>query len=401
MLFILFGVQMGLLSCECRKEPSFVGEALEYCASNLEQSLEQLSPLDYTLSPRTIESGESEWRLLKAGKRMWTSGFWPGLLWYGYEASGDEKFFREARNYTDAIASIAEPPASNHDIGFMVYCSNGNGYRLDAEKREQYKQTLIEGAESLSTLYNPRVGTILSWPGKSGVYGGHNTIIDNMVNLELLFWAAKESGEHSSLFDMAVSHADKTMQYCFRPDYSVYHVVVYDAQSGEMLRAGVHPKNYEDSIWTRGQGWAIYGYTMCYRYTKYPRYMETAQRAADALLERLPENMIPYWDLADPSIPDAPYDSSAAAIVASALVELSEYVGGDKGAHYLAVAESILMELGRNFRSDDSPALLLHATGNRLSGSEVDASIIYADYYYIEALLRLRSLYSTGQAVSN
>ncbi|MFR9621016.1 MAG: glycoside hydrolase family 88 protein [Rikenellaceae bacterium] len=381
-----------MLSCQTQKQqPSFVDGALEYCEAQIERSLEQLAPADYMQSPRNVEPGGSEWSQRRVAKDQWTAGFWPGVLWYGYEASGNEKILAEARKYTEALEFISYPPAIDHDLGFLMFCSYGNGYRLTGD--ESYKPIINRTSETLATLYNPNVGTILSWPREIKKFGNHNTIIDNMINLEMLFWSA-ENGGSEYLREVAINHADKTMENHFREDGSSYHVVVYDSISGNKILGCTHQGYADDSMWARGQGWAIYGYTMCYRFTKDQRYLDFAQKVTDIYLEKLPADMIPYWDFYAPDIPDAPRDASAAALVASALIELSDYVGGAKGESYFSAAEAMLKEMDSNYRSKNSPAFLDHATGHMPAGSEIDYSIVYADYYYIEALLRLKNYYA-------
>jgi len=221
----------------------------------------------------------------------------------------------------------------------------------------------------------------------------HNTIMDNMINLELLFWASKNGGG-KRLYDIAVSHATTTMKNHFRPDYSSYHVVVYDTATGKKIKGITHQGYSDNSMWARGQSWAIYGYTMVYRETKDERFLDFAQKVTDVYLERLPKDLIPYWDFDDPSIPNAPRDASVACVVASALLELSRFVKDEsKTKLYQEKAEAMLKELSAHYQSRDvNNAFLLHSTGHKPAGSEIDASIIYADYYYIEALLREKKL---------
>jgi len=221
----------------------------------------------------------------------------------------------------------------------------------------------------------------------------HNTIIDNMINLELLFWASRNGGD-KQLYDIAVSHAATTMNNHFRPDNSSYHVVLYDTLTGKKT-AGITHQGYSDSsMWARGQAWAIYGFTMVYRETKDERFLDFAQKVAAIYLNRLPKDLIPYWDFDDPAIPQAPRDASAACVVASALLELSTFVKDKaKAQAYREKAYDMLKELSAHYQSNDvNDAFLLHSTGNKPAGGEIDNSIIYADYYYIEALLRAKKL---------
>jgi len=257
-----------------------------------------------------------------------------------------------------------------------------------------YKKVLLNTADTLATLYNPKVGTILSWPRQIEFNNWpHNTIIDNMINLELLFWAAKNGGG-KRLYDIAVSHANHTMKNQFKQDYSCYHVALYDTITGKFIKGITHQGYSDKSMWARGQAWSIYGFTLCYRETHDEKYLNFAQKISDAYLNRLPEDKVPYWDFDAPQIPNAPRDASAACIVASALLEMSTYLNGDTSLKYKNVAIKMLKTLSSTaYHSGASkPSYLLHSTGHWPNNSEIDASIIYADYYYIEALLRLKKM---------
>lgn len=338
--------------------------------------------------PRNISKGKKEWNTVDV--RDWTSGFWPGVLWYAYEHSNDEWFKQQAERFTQPIESIAQPPALDHDIGFMVYCSFGNGYRLT--DNSSYKEICLQAANTLATLYNPTVGTILSWPHEKAFQ--HNTIVDNMMNLELLFWAAKNGGS-KLLFDIAVKHAETCMTTLVRPDYSTYHVGMFNPNNGRFIKGVTHQGYANLSLWSRGQTWAIYGYAICYRETRNPIFLELSQKLLEVFLERLSEDGIPYWDFDDPNIPQAPKDASAGAIAACGLLELSVLLEDhDKVAKYIGIARSIIQRLSQEpyLSADTNQALLLHSTGHHPKGTEIDAPIIYADYYFMEALLRLKRL---------
>ena len=393
----LAGIGLLFLSaCAGTNDNSFrVDRSLEYCHHQVTRTLAELrgeeGQIDYTLIPRNILKGEAHWNCRKASETEWCSGFWPGILWYDYEATGDVQIRTEAEKFTAALGFLAKQPAYDHDLGFLLFCSYGNGYRLTGNP--EYKQMLLNAADTLATLFRPRAGTLLSWPRNVKMFGGYNTIMDNMMNLELLLWAAKNGG-NPYLADIAVSHADRTMEHQFRPDYTCYHVAVYDSISGEFLRGVTHQGYAGSSTWARGQAWAIYGYTLMYRETKDARYLNFVQKVADAYLERLPEDKIPYWDFDAPDIPNAPRDASAAAVTTSALLELSSFLPDETGTKYKQAAIEMLTSLSsEKYQSRASkPSFLLHSTGHWPAGSEIDASIIYADYYYIEALVRLRKM---------
>jgi unsaturated chondroitin disaccharide hydrolase len=368
---------------------------IEYCATQATATLKQIPAGTETNIPRTVENGKKDWRYI--AYRDWCSGFWPGALWYLYEGTGDKKFKTEAERFTRELIPVSTP-GFDHDLGFQVFNSFGNGYRLT--KNPAYKKFILTAADSLATLFNPKIGTILSWPGavKRNNWP-HNTIVYNLMNLEMLFWASKNGGS-KKLYDIAVTHAQTTMKNHFRADYSAYHVLVYDTVTGKPLKK-ITAQGYADSsMWARGQSWAIYGYTMCYRETKKAEFLDFAQKVADVYLSRLPADLIPYWDFNAPGAPNIPRDASAACITASALLELSGLVKDKaKAASYRTKAEKILQELTANYQSHDlNNAFLLHSTGHHPAGSEIDVSIIYADYYYLEALLRLKKL-QTGKTI--
>lgn len=383
-----------LAACSPESKPVFdVDTQLNYCDVQIHRTLNELrnqdGVIDYTMVPRNIPDSLDTWHCRKTTKDEWCNGFWPGILWYAYEYTGNDSIKHEAEKFTEPLKFLSETPAYDHDLGFLVFCSYGNAYRLT--KNPEYKKVILDTADSLATLFNPNVGTILSWPRNVEMYGGHNTIMDNMINLEMLFWASKNGGD-KKLYDIAVSHAEKTMKYHFREDATSYHVAVYDTISGDFLYGCTHQGYADSSMWARGQAWAIYGYTVVYRETRDKRFLDFAQKVTDVYLSRLPEDYVPYWDFDDPSIPNAPRDASAACVVASALLELSSYVADDKAEEYKNAAVKMLESLSSDaYQSRDAkPSFLLHSVGHKPAGSEIDASIIYADYYYIEALLRLK-----------
>ena len=372
---------------------------LDYCVAQTRLALKELGQggeIDYSMMPRNILKGQKEWNCRKVSAEEWCSGFWPGILWYAYEASGDDKLKTEAEKFTSELEFLSKKPAYDHDLGFLMYCSYGNGFRLT--HNPLYKKVIVDSADSLSTLFNPTVGTILSWPRMVEQMGWpHNTIMDNMINLEMLFWASKNGGG-KDMYDIAVSHAEKTMKYNFREDGTSYHVAVYDTLTGDFIKGVTHQGYSDNSMWARGQAWGIYGFTMCYRESGKKEFRDFAERIADVYLERLPEDYIPYWDFDAPDGEEF-RDASASAIVASALLELSQYVSEKKAKEYVGAALKMLKSLSsEKYQSRKTNcAFLLHSVGHHPAGSEIDASIVYADYYYIEALLRLEHLIEKGK----
>lgn len=339
--------------------------------------------------PRNIKPGKTDWDFVDY--KDWCSGFWPGTLWYAFEATGDEAIKAEAQRFTESLEEIAYTKADNHDIGFMMYCSYGNGYRLTGD--ESYKEILLASADTLATLYNPNVGTILSWPGMVHKFR-HNTIIDNMINLELLFWASKNGGS-KELYDIAKSHAEVTMKHIVRKDNAVYHVGSFNEETGEFLRGYTHQGYADESMWARGQTWGIYGFSVAYRETGEETFLETAIRLADHYMERLPADKVPYWDFDAPNIPNESKDASAAGVAACGMLELSTLVKDSAlQAKYYNEAKSYVEVLSSEayLSGDTNQALLLHSTGHHPKGSEIDMPIIYADYYYMEALVRLKKM---------
>ena len=379
-----------MMLASCNTSSFDENKDLDYCISQANKTLQTI-PADSTNLPRSIDHGKSSWRYVNY--KDWTSGFWPGILWYAYEYTKDGRYKTAADKFTRELTPLSQHPASDHDLGFQTYCSFGNAYRLTEDY--SYKKVLLATADTLATLFNPKVGTILSWPAMVKEQGWpHNTIIDNMMNLELLFWASKNGGD-KKLYDIALRHATTTMNNHFRPDYSVYHVIVYDTVTGKKIKGVTHQGFSDSSMWARGQAWAIYGFTMVYRETKQPQFLDFAEKVADIYLKRLPDDLIPYWDFDAPDIPNAPKDVSAATVTASALLELSTFVSDKtKAAEYRKKAEQMLANCSsETYQSrNTNNAFLLHSTGHKPKGGEIDASIIYADYYYIEALLRLKKL---------
>lgn len=357
--------------------------------------------------PKNYENG----RLVTSSARDWTSGFYPGTLLYLYEYTKDEELLREAEHKLTFLESQKDNKRT-HDLGFMMYCSFGNAYRLT--QREEYKDIIVQSAKSLTSRYNPIVGSIQSWDRiKSFVsdeYWDFPVIIDNMMNLELLFFASKATGD-ASFKDIAIKHAETAMKNHVRPDYSSYHVVVYNPETGDIESRKTYQGFANNSTWARGQGWGIYGFTMVYRETGDERFLRTAQGMADFFLahENLPEDKIPYWDFnaGQPDFPSSwdydaskypviPRDASAGALVASALIELSGYSDKEKADKYLQAAETMIESLSSSAYTSPSNEnggfILMHSVGNLTKEREVDVPLSYADYYYVEAMLRYKNL---------
>jgi len=339
------------------------------------------------VSPRSLR----EDTLFMVPTRDWTSGFFPGNLWCLYELTGDPFWQEKARAFT-ANLEREKTNGTTHDMGFKMYCSYGNGYRLTQDAA--YREILIESARTLCTRFNPKVGCLRSWDHSKDKWD-FPVIIDNMMNLELLFWAFKQT-QDSLFYKVAVSHANTTLKNHFRPDYSSYHVVGYDVKTGQAIQKQTHQGYSHESAWARGQSWALYGYTMCYRETGKTEYLNHAENVAQFILKHpnLPKDLVPYWDFNAPDIPNAPRDASAAALMASAFYELSTLVPA-KARFYQKTADKILTNLIKKYRTvpNTQAGFLLHSSTGHLPGKhEINVPIVYADYYYLEALLRKKNV---------
>lgn len=317
----------------------------------------------------------------------WTSGFFPGSLWLAHELTGRQDMKELAEKFTNQLFPVSYQ-TNTHDLGFMVNCSYGNAMRL--APKEDYKEIIVRTADNLIARFDPKVGVIRSWD-----FGPWNypVIIDNMMNLQLLFNASRITGD-SKYRDIAVKHADKTMKCHFRPDYTSYHVVSYTPDGGIESQGTFQGKN-DDSAWARGQGWGLYGYTECYRETKDKKYLDQARAIAKVIMDKnTAPDLVPYWDLDARAAADTPRDASAGALYASALIELSTFVPEKEGKTYREYAEKILKALASPAYTakvgENGGFVLMHSTGSLPHGSEIDTPLNYADYYYLEALLRLR-----------
>ncbi|WP_281643680.1 glycoside hydrolase family 88 protein [Bacteroides zoogleoformans] len=391
---ILAELAMVLLLPSCSNNNNDMMSAI--IEKGLERSIEQSEFMAASLMDqpdRLPKTTEKDGTLVTSDTHWWCSGFFPGTLWMLYEATGNKTLKKYAENYTMRIEK-EQYALDTHDLGFMMNCSFGNGYRITGNKN--YKKVLLQSARSLATRYNENLGVIRSWDNKPKWM--YPVIIDNLMNLELLENAYKLSQD--SLFDkIANSHATVTMANHFRPDYSSCHVVDYDTIDNKALKMDTHQGYSSTSAWARGQAWGLYGYTMMYRETQNGKYLQQAINIAKFILHHpnLPEDKIPYWDFDAPNIPDEPRDASAGSIIASALLELSQCVNDDKlSKEFQSVAGQQL----RTLSSDEYLAaprtnggfILKHSVGNKPRNSEVDVPLTYADYYYVEALLRYKKL---------
>lgn len=392
-LIVLLAVSQ-LLACNEKQVTipmqELVNSSLDF---SLEQSLkmaESLKNMEEVLPKNADRFGNLE----TCHPSWWTSGFFPGTLWYLYEYSNSEKIKEWAQFYSKRVES-QQYTTDNHDVGFIIFCSFGNGYRIT--KDTAYLNVIHNASKSLSTRFRETTGCIRSWD-----YAGWNkqwqypVIIDNMMNLELLLWSAAQFGENR-LEKIAISHANTTLKNHYREDYSSFHVVSYDTITGKVEKKSTSQGYSDESSWARGQAWGLYGYTLMYRFTENESYLKLAENIASFILNHtnLPKDKIPYWDFNAPNIPDCQRDASAGAIICSALIELSQYTNSENSKKYLEVAEKQIKTLSTeylNASGNNANFILKHSVGHMPNNTEVDVPLSYADYYYVEALMRYKKL---------
>ncbi|TRZ41597.1 glycoside hydrolase family 88 protein [Robertkochia solimangrovi] len=392
---------LSLFACKEQKKEEVVTE------DTLETTIDSVliqATRQYEYLSEKVEPGQYPKTYHKEGDKLetsnsgwWCSGFYPGTMLYLNENNSSSVLKEETDAFLKDLAK-EQFNTTTHDLGFMMFCSFGNAERL--QPNPEYESILMNSAKSLSTRYNDTVKAIRSWDNASWNKGGDGdlvVIIDNMMNLELLFWATEHS-QDSTYYNIAVNHANTTIDNHFRPDYSSFHEVIYDEKTGEAKMHITNQGAADSSSWARGQSWGLYGYTVMYRATGDSKYLEQAKHIADYLLSHpnLPEDMIPYWDFNAPGIPDALRDSSAAAIIASALLELSTYTDGENSQRYIQAAETMLKNLLKPEYlaevGENGGFLLKHGVGNMPNNTEVDTPLSYGDYYLVEAMLRYKNL---------
>ncbi|MEM1326906.1 MAG: glucuronyl hydrolase [Bacteroidota bacterium] len=367
-------------------DQTFLTDQLTVLAQKAKKDI-QSYPIDSTRFPRSLEADKS---IHATASRSWTSGFYPGTLWYLYAFSDDAELKEAAATWTDYVEK-EKWDTHTHDLGFKLNCSHGLAYEMTGEVA--YKDVVVTASNTLIKRYNPNVGAIRSWDFNKENWD-FPVIIDNMMNLEMLFEATEMTGD-SIYHNIAHQHALTTLDNHFRDDYSTYHVIDYNPETGAVRKRNTHQGNSDDSAWSRGQAWGLYGYAMSYGKTKDKRFLKQAEAIADYFFthERMPKDLIPYWDFDAPDIPNEPRDVSAATIAASALIELADYVPA-KREQYLEWADTILLSLSQDsYQTKAVPFFLNQSVGNKPGNSEINTPLVYADYYYVEALRRrLKSL---------
>jgi len=392
LLPLLLLLNPALIARPFDKEPirKVVNEALDF---SVQQALYMAFSLQDKpgLLPRTADRSGN---LQTCKPDWWVSGFFPGMLWYLYEYSGNPALKRQAQDYSMRVKD-QQYTRDNHDVGFIINCSFGNGYRVIRDS--SYRKIILTATQSLVTRFRPVTGCIRSWDyAEWNKQWEYPVIIDNMMNLELLMVAAEEFDE-PRFKDIAISHANTTLKHHYRNDFSCFHVVSYDTVTGIPQQKHTSQGYSHGSSWARGQSWGLYGFTMMYRFTRDTAYLSQAKHIARFILShpRLPEDKIPYWDFDAPDIPDCHRDASAASIICSALIELSRYVETSLAKEYLTVAETQIRTLSsaqyRNAPGSNGNFILKHGVGHMPNNSEVDVPLIYADYYYVEALMRYQN----------
>ncbi|MGJ1322712.1 glycoside hydrolase family 88 protein [Sphingobacterium faecium] len=386
--------------CTVQGQSSDLKLSKEFIQQNLNDAARQIKVLANEIPnekfPKTFENNKEVF----SSSSWWCSGFYPGTLWYLYEGTQDRGLLQKVEEKLPYLEK-EKYNIGTHDLGFMLFCSFGNGLRLTGDS-VKYKDVLVTSAASLASRFNETTKTIRSWDHKPWHYP---VIIDNMMNLEFLTQVSKMTG-NKRYYDLAVTHAETTLRNHFRKDYSSYHVIDYDVNTGKVIAKKTHQGAFDESAWSRGQGWALYGYTMMYRETKKKEFLNQARHIAKYILNHpnLTQDLIPYWDFDKDKIDQFSKmyakkdlrDVSAAALYASALLELTQYTVGKESTLYLTKAETMLTNLSKApYKAEygkNGGYLLKHSVGALPLNSEIDVPLTYADYYYVEALIRYKRL---------
>ena len=361
--------------------PSFHSfqEMIEFSGDKLHQTLLEIS-YDTRSHPAHTNSGSGKWDPEVMTRNEWTSGFFAGQLWHMYKLTGDTEWMKLAEEWTEDLKRMSEV-ANDHDIGFRIFTSYGNGFKLTGNP--QYYQTILQAAAALSKRFDPKIGAIKSWEW----IGNYPVIIDNLLNLELLFWASEKSGDQD-WYDIALSHAFTSLKHHMRPDGTSYHIVDFDNEGNvnwKDTRQGYGP----NSVWSRGQAWAIYGFVMIYRFTQKEEFLQASESAAKYFIENLPEDYIPIYDFREPISSVQSKDASAASIAASGFFELYEFTNNPIYFEYAVhILNSLSSEAYTSFNGQTS-SILMKSTLHRGSGNKGTS---YADYYLLEAMDRYNNL---------
>ena len=327
---------------------------------------------------------------------QWTSGFWPGIIWLAYEHTGDAAFAESGNIFVESFLSriINKVDVDHHDMGFLYTPSCVAPYKLQGN--ENAKKAAILAADNLLLRFHEKGEFLQAW-GAMGASDNYRYIIDCLMNLPLLYWAGEQSGD-SKYKEIADKHAATSLKHSIRDDGSTFHTVFMDRQTGEMVRGETCQGYSDDSFWARGQAWAVYGTAINYRYTNNPAFIDEFRRVLNFYLSKLPDDLVPYWDMIFTTGNEEPRDSSSASIVACGLLEMAQFVEGEEAATYISLAKQMMSSLVDNYSVKDSAVsngLVLHATYSKKSPYNtctpegIDECTSWGDYFYMEALTRL------------
>jgi len=349
--------------------------ASEHAAAKLEATLGEIN-YNPTLHPSYTDPETGKWVAEHMNREEWTSGFFAGSLWKMYQITGEEKWRNAATDWTADLEPMSLK-ASDHDTGFRIFTSYGSGFLLTDNL--SYSRTILRGAQTLATRFDPDISAIKSWDW----IGNFPVIIDNLMNLEILFWAARESG-NNELYNIALAHAETSLEHHIRDDGSSYHIVDFD-ENGDVIWKDTRQGYGPESVWARGQAWAIYGFSMIYRYTGEQKFLDASEKASAWFIDNLSDDFVPIYDFLEPVPSVQTKDASAAAIAASGFLELYTVTGKNI---YFNTAVNILNSLSTESYStlaDSQNSVLKRSTLHRGKGR---LGTSYADYYYLEAIVR-------------
>ena len=357
----------------------FASEALAYSLEMTRQNLAMVKGF-----PELAQNGK--WLCVDDG--FWTGGHWTGLLWLAYAHTRDRIFERAAREWTARLAP-RQNDSTTHDLGFLFELSHLLGLKLTGDV--SFHAPLLQAARTLARRFNSKGNFFQAWGPLDGTPRERGrAIIDTLMNLDLLFWASRETGE-CQFANIATAEARTALRHHVRADWSTAHVTEFDPDTGEFIKQDTAQGLSATSCWSRGQAWAVYGFAECYRETGDAAFLDAARNLAEYCLRRLPIDRVPYWDYDSPLIPNDVRDSSAAAILGSGMLLLAKLESNSRqAARWRAQALAMLESLWENYssRSTNEPCILLHGTRSKPEGS-MDHGLIYGDYYFVEALTRL------------
>lgn len=323
----------------------------------------------------------------------WTDGFWSGILWLCHEYTGDSAFRTAALRTVDSFRRRLDQriKMDTHDIGFLYSLSSKAQWMIEQEPSA--KQLTLDAADMMMRRWRPKSGIIQAWGPEGDELNGGRIIIDCLMNLPLLYWAHEKTGDPSYL-NVATQHANRSRRFLIRGDDSSYHTFYFDQETGEALRGGTQQGYRDGSTWTRGQAWGIYGFALSYAYTRDPLYLDTSLRLATYFLNHLPEDHVVYWDFDAPVLPHTNRDSSASAIAACGIHELLKQLPADHPDRAfledgLQKSMRSLVDSYSTMNEPDAQGFLKHGSYSVRKGNAPDDFVVWGDYFYLEALMRL------------